>query len=86
MAEQPPIPGSILDRVGKLEKKKKATRTEKQIAAALTAMRRKEGDDPALEDFREELFRELRKMIRPAIAQARKGKPALLRILCRYTR
>jgi hypothetical protein len=41
-------------------------------------------EDRALADFREDLFSELRKLIRPAITQAKKGKPALLRILTRY--
>lgn len=64
----------------------KATRAgEAAIAAALRSSARK-SDDPALEDFREDLFAELRKMIKPAIAQAKRGKPALLRILTRYSR
>jgi hypothetical protein len=32
------------------------------------------------------MFGELRNLIRPAIALAKKGKPALLRILTRYSR
>jgi hypothetical protein len=60
--------------------------TEDRIAKALTDLRRERSDDPALADFREDLFSELRKLIRPAISQAKKGKPALLRILTRYSR
>ena len=64
--------------------------TADRLAAALTAARRDRaatgGKDPALDDFREELFAELRKLIPKAIEQASKGKPALLRILTRYTR
>lgn len=84
-----PPPNSLVARISKLEKKRgkgKATRAgESAIAAALKRSARK-SDDPALEDFREDLFAELRKMIRPAIAQAKRGKPALLRILTRYSR
>jgi len=91
---KPPGEGGklLVDRVADLEKKRPARRprngrkAEDKLAAALRAVRREAQDDPALEDFREELFRELRKMIRPAIEQAKKGKPALLRILTRYTR
>jgi hypothetical protein len=60
--------------------------TEDRIAKALVGLRRSSSADPALEDFREDLFAELRKLIRPAIGQAKKGKPALLRILTRYSR
>lgn len=60
-------------------------RTNDAIADAIVnASRRRDVKDPLLEDFREDLFTELRKMIKPAIAQAKKGKPALLRILTRY--
>ncbi|MBZ5540930.1 MAG: hypothetical protein LAN61_10480 [Acidobacteriia bacterium] len=64
----------------------RAAKTEDRIAKALTDLRRSSSEDPALADFREDLFSELRKLIRPAIAQAKKGKPALLRILTRYSR
>lgn len=37
-------------------------------------------------DFRQDLFAELRKLIKPTISQAKSGKLALLRILTRYTR
>ncbi len=60
--------------------------TGDRIAKALVGLRRSSSADPALEDFREDLFAELRKLIRPAIGQAKKGKPALLRILTRYSR
>jgi hypothetical protein len=60
--------------------------TEDRIAKALVGLRRSSSADPALDDFREDLFAELRKLIRPAIGQAKKGKPALLRILTRYSR
>jgi hypothetical protein len=40
-------------------------------------MRRDRSADPAGQDFREELFAQLRKMIPDAIRQAKKGKPAL---------
>jgi hypothetical protein len=102
----PPIEGSILDRLDRVEKKtgqqkrgraKAGRHVEEAIAAAIRQANRKDGDDPALEDFREELFGELRKLIPVAIAQARgqakaKGKkeipprPALLRILTRFSR
>jgi hypothetical protein len=70
---------------------------ESAIAAAIRQGNRKDSEDPALEDFREELFGELRKLIPVAIAQARgqakgRGKkeipprPALLRILTRFSR
>jgi hypothetical protein len=59
---------------------------EDRIAKALVGLRRSASADPALDDFREDLFSELRKLIRPAIGQAKKGKPALLRILTRYSR
>src|SRR5271170_2270927 len=76
---------------------KAAAQVQSAIAAAIRHSTRKEGDDPALEDFREELFAELRKLIPVAIAQARgqtKGRgrkeipprPALLRILTRFSR
>ncbi|MGC1607959.1 MAG: hypothetical protein WA748_20725 [Candidatus Acidiferrum sp.] len=100
-----PAPDSHEARINKLEKKTAAKRgkakttaqIEGAIAAAIRQANRKEGDDPALEDFREELFAELRKLIPVAIAQARgqtKGKgrkeepprPALLRILTRFSR
>ena len=42
--------------------------------------------DPSLARFRRKLFVELEKLIPDAIAQAKKGKPALLRLLTRYTR
>ncbi len=48
-------------------------------------MRRDRSDDPAGQDFREELFAQLRKLVPTAITQAKKGKPALLRILTRYS-
>jgi len=67
-------------------KKRRAGQTEDRIAKALTDLRRSSSEDPELADFREDLFRELRKLIRPAIAQAKKNKPALLRILTRYSR
>lgn len=100
MSESKPLPGSMLDRLNNVEKdlKKKGShegpkkrqithsKTEAALAAAIHAARRANQDDPALEDFREQLFAELRKLIKPAIAQAKKGKPALLRILTRYTR
>lgn len=59
---------------------------EDAMAAALTALRRARSGDRPGEEFREELFAECRKLIHEAIEQAKKGKPALLRILCRYTR
>jgi hypothetical protein len=65
---------------------KRQKQTEDRLAAALVAMRREKSDDPAAEEFREELFAELRKLIPQAISQAKKGKPALLRILTRYSR
>lgn len=89
MSEQRPPAGSMLERLGKLEKKarsKPPRTTEDKLAKALTDLRRSNSEDPALDDFREELFAELRRLIKPAIAQAKKGKPALLRILTRYTR
>lgn len=64
--------------------------TEQRIAAALEAARRsratESGKDPALATFREDLFAEMRKLIPKAIEQAKHGKPALLRILTRYSR
>lgn len=79
--EKPPKQ-SILGRLDEVEEKQRGH----QLVAALRAARRKPGGDPAAEDFREELFDELRKLIPVAIAQAKKGKPALLRILARYSR
>jgi hypothetical protein len=69
----------------------RAGETENRIAAALHDLRRSKSDDAPLDDFREELFSELRKLIPVAIAQARGSKkspprPALLRILTRYSR
>ena len=97
MTEKAPAspPASILGRLDTLEgrtrrRPPKKRSTGDQIAAALQAARRtraaESGQDPALADFREDLFGELRKLIRPAIQQAKKGKPALLRILTRYSR
>jgi hypothetical protein len=68
-------PKSPLDNVE--TKLARALRQSKHTAA---------GKDPLLEEFREDLFEELRKLIPKAIEQAKKGKPALLRILTRYTR
>ncbi|MGB2590535.1 MAG: hypothetical protein WAJ96_07780 [Candidatus Acidiferrum sp.] len=63
--------------------KGKASRTAADALEA--AMRRNTGKgDQPLKEFRENLFAELSKMIPEAIAQAKKGKPALLRILTRY--
>ena len=45
-----------------------------------------DGGTHAMEGFRQDLAAELRKLIKPAIAQAKKGKPALLRILARCTK
>jgi hypothetical protein len=78
-------------RMGKKGKKGKKDHqpkpgTEDRIAKALAGLRRSASSDPSLDDFREDLFGELRKLIRPAIGQAKKGKPALLRILTRYSR
>jgi hypothetical protein len=76
-------------RIARLEKKRgkgKATRRVDTVLAEALKRSARKSDDPALDDFREDLFFELRKMIRPAIAQAKKGKPALLRILTRYSR
>lgn len=67
-------------------KPKPRPETEDRIAKALAGLRRSASSDPSLDDFREDLFGELRKLIRPAIGQAKKGKPALLRILTRYSR
>lgn len=103
MTDTTPAPDSHEARIRELEKKNKRGRAaasknvESAIAAAIRQGNRKEGDDPALEDFREELFSELRKLIPVAIAQARgqaKGRgrkeipprPALLRILTRFSR
>jgi hypothetical protein len=36
-----------------------------------------------LEKFHDDLYRELHKLLRPAVEQAKKGKPALLRLLLR---
>ena len=63
-----------------------ARQAEDRLANALRAMRSEQQADPAGQDFREELFGELRKLIPEAIRQARAGKPALLRILTRYSR
>ena len=90
------IPGRSRHSPGR-GKAKSSAEIEGAIAAAIRHSNRKEGEDPALEDFREELFAELRKLIPVAIAQARgqvKGKgrkeqpprPALLRILTRFSR
>lgn len=70
----------------KPRKRKKTHPNADQMSAMLKTLRRGMDTDPALEDFREDLFGELRKMIKPAIEQAKKGKPALLRILTRYGR
>jgi hypothetical protein len=111
MNEHIPPPDSHEARITKLEKTTKPPRArgkgrakaeaagnvESAIAAAIRQSNRKEGDDPALEDFREQLFGELAKLIPEAIAQAkgqRAGKrkkeipprPALLRILTRFSR
>lgn len=107
MSDTTPAPDSHEARLTKLEKKTKrgrgvaktgaTTDVESAIAAAIRQSNRKEGEDPALEDFREELFGELKKLIPVAIAQARgqakgRGKkeipprPALLRILTRFSR
>lgn len=59
---------------------------EDRLATAIRSMRNEGNSDPAGQDFREELFGELRKLIPEAIRQARSGKPALLRILTRYSR
>jgi len=78
-------------------KQEASQNVESAIAAAIRQSNRKEGDDPALDDFREQLFGELAKLIPEAIAQAKgqragKGKkeipprPALLRILTRFSR
>ena len=101
-AETPktPLPGSILDRLAQIEKKKRNIKSgkrhadrrnrahgqEDRLAAALTDLRRSSSEDPAGENFREELFAELKKLIPIAIRQAKAGKPALLRILTRYSR
>lgn len=71
----------IIDRIKRLE-----GTLEDKLATELRAMRHEGTDDPAMAAFRAELFAELRALIRPAVAQAKKGKPALLRILTRYTR
>jgi hypothetical protein len=42
--------------------------------------------DPDLRRFRRKLFGELEKLIPEAVQQAKLGKPALLRILTRFTR
>jgi hypothetical protein len=84
-----PAPTSIVARLTKLEGKRGKGKATKRADAALAAALKRSArrtEDPALEDFREDLFAELRKMIKPAIAQAKKGKPALLRILTRYSR
>jgi hypothetical protein len=101
MTEHIPAPDSHEARIGNLEKKRGQSRSGKTIEAAIAAAirqgNRKEGDDPALAEFREELFSELRKLIPVAIAQARGRKatskkaaepprPALLRILTRFSR
>jgi len=85
MAENP-RPESILGRLNALERKKR-NKSEDKLARALKASRHASaGKDPLLEEFREDLFDELRKLIPKAIEQAKKGKPALLRILTRYSR
>ena len=91
----PPPAGSILARVAELEakprKKRPATGAlEKAISKALRAGKGND-DNPQLEDFREQLFAELYKLIPDAIKQAKgtqrtPGKPALLRLLIRATK
>jgi hypothetical protein len=65
---------------------KRSRRTRNRTGEALVEPRTSRQHDPALDDFRENLFAELRKLIKPAIAQAKKGKPAMLHILTHYTR
>ena len=60
--------------------------SDTKLARALHQLRTSHAPDAAGQDFREELFDELRKLIPNAIRQAKKGKPALLRILTRYSR
>lgn len=73
-------------------KPKKEKDIERSIAAAIMRSgKRADGDDPALEEFREELFAEMKKLIPDAIRQAKGSqrkppRPALLRILTRFGR
>jgi len=48
--------------------------------------RRKVASETALAETRAQAIRAIRRLLKPAIAQARKGKPALLRLILRSTR
>lgn len=88
-------PGKKLTRrtkKGRAAKSKSESQVENALARAIAETRRREeGDDPALEEFREELFAEMKKLIPDAIRQAKGSqrkppRPALLRILTRFGR
>ena len=90
MTEFTPEKTSHEARLTRLEKRKRgrgqaSRRVHTILAEALKRSARK-SDNPDMDDFREDLFFELRNLIKPAIAQAKKGKPALLRILTRSTK
>ncbi|MGB2643891.1 MAG: hypothetical protein WBG02_01465 [Candidatus Acidiferrum sp.] len=77
----------VIDAATRGQRKRGKGKAGRTAADALEAAMRKsaaKSNDQALQDFREDLFAELTKMIKPAIVQAKKGKPALLRILTRY--
>jgi hypothetical protein len=48
--------------------------------------RRQIASETALAETRAQAIRAIRRLLKPAIAQARKGKPALLRLILRSTR
>jgi hypothetical protein len=89
MTEFTPEKTSHEARLTSLEKKRGKGKASRSVDTAIAeALKRSahRGDDPAKEEFREDLFEELRKLIKPAVEQAKKGKPALLRLLTRSTR
>jgi len=62
--------------------------TDAKIAQLADAIRdgKSAGGNSAKERFQRKLFAELEALLPEAVAQAKKGKPALLRLLTRYAR